>query len=84
MSKAMAKAASLVRKPRNKAIGPRNSVKIARIAKTAGICILSLKDASVVAKPPPPNQPRTFCAPCGNMTIPRSTRKMSGETDSEV
>jgi hypothetical protein len=37
MSNPMAKEAILVRKPKNNAIGPRNSVRTARKAKTAGI-----------------------------------------------
>ena len=63
---------------------PRNSVRTARKAKTAGIPILSVKNAIDEAKPEPPNQPRTFWAPCGNITTARNTRNTSGPTDPEV
>src|SRR5277367_7149887 len=81
MSNPRAKAAILVRKPKNNAIGPRNSVSIAKTAKTAGIPILSVKNAIDDTKPEPPNQPRTFWAPCGNITTDSNKRKMSGATD---
>src|SRR5580700_4101832 len=46
--------------------------------------ILSVKNAIDEANPEPPNQPRTFWAPCGNITTARNTRNMSGATDPEV
>lgn len=46
MSNPRAKAATLVRKPKNDAIGPGNLVNIAKKAKTAGIPIFSVKNAS--------------------------------------
>lgn len=57
-----------VNKPSARKIGEKNSVRIASMVKIGKIPIDDSKKLMVPEKPEPPNHPRSFCAPCGNMT----------------
>jgi hypothetical protein len=50
---------------------------------TTGIPIFS-KPSIVASKPPPPNQPGTFCMPCGKNTTPRRNLRIAVGTSSLV
>src|SRR5579862_4057269 len=74
MLHAMPKAATRARKPTINPIPPRNSAMIARNANGARICIIPVNACIVPENPNPPNQPKTFCAPCRKNTTPRTNR----------
>src|SRR5439155_23294697 len=73
-----------VRKPRISPRLPSDSPMITREAITAGRCILSVKKPIVPANPKPPNQPKSFWAPWGNITTPSITRRIKLDQDSSV
>src|SRR5579875_2311709 len=60
-------------RPSIKPMPPRNSAAMARRPSGLGIPSVRPKYSSVGCKPAPPNQPSAFCAPCANITAPRTT-----------
>src|SRR5918992_1291954 len=78
------KAPTRPRKPVISESEPKNSAMITRRTMAAGNPIWLVKNSIVAAKPWPPNQPTSFCAPWGKMTIPRASRTMSIPTSSSV
>ena len=77
-------AATRVKNPTIRPRLPKNSVMITRNASAVGIPILFVNTSIVPLKPYPPNHPNNFCAPCGNMTTPSVTRKISSDQESCV
>src|SRR5438309_11290721 len=73
-----------VRKPRISPRLPSDSPMITRKAITAGRCILSVKKPIVPANPKPPNQPKSFWAPWGNITTPSITRRCKLDQNASV
>src|SRR3989442_10815247 len=76
MLHAMPKAATRVRRPRISPMPPKNSAAMARKAKGAGLCIMSVKKCIVPESPYPPNQPSIFCEPWAKKTTPSMSRRM--------
>ena len=66
--KVRAKALMRVNNPNARRIGAKNSVRMASTVKTGRMPMADSKKPTVPENPEPPNQPSSFCAPCGNMT----------------
>lgn len=76
---AIEKAINLVMKPRINNIEPTLSVIITRKTNMGEIPILDDNPSIVAEKPLPPNQPKSFWAPCGKITPPRVRRNSVAE-----
>src|SRR5207245_8500826 len=73
-----------VRNPTINPNEPNDSPMITRNATAAGMCICWVKKPIVPAKPKPPDQPKSFWAPWGNITMPSITRRIKLDQDSSV
>jgi hypothetical protein len=80
----MPKAQMRVPSPIINPIEPIDSASTAINAKMYGIPMVAVKKCMVPVKPYPPNQPSSFCAPCGNITKPKAMRSTVLEYSSYV
>jgi hypothetical protein len=71
-------AASRESAPVKSATAPSDSPRIAASASGTGMPPFTVNEVSVAENPAPPNHPKTFCAPCADITAPSASRATVG------